>query len=136
MNLFYVFMGFIIAFAVGMAFAVLFNTMTVNVLERRRELATMRAIGTPVSLIGRMTALESVVLWLLALAQGLVLGWYTTLALAGGFSTDLFWMTAYIAPRSYIITALGILLTMLLAARPAIRRIARLNLAEATKMLT
>jgi len=135
-NLFYVFMGFIIAFTVGMAFAVLFNTMTVNVLERQRELATMRAIGTPVSLIGRMTALESVVLWLLALVPGLLLGWYTTVALVRGFSTDLFWMTAYIAPRGYIITALGILLTMLLAARPAIRRIARLNLAEATKMLT
>ncbi len=136
MGLFYLFMGFIIAFAVGMAFAVLFNTMTVSVLERQRELATMRAIGAPVALIGRMIALESVVLWLLTLAPGLVLGWYTTVALARSFSSDLFWMTAYIAPRSYIITAAGILITMLLAARPAIRRIARLNLAEATKMLT
>ncbi len=136
MNLFYLFMGFIIAFAVGMAFAVLFNTMTVSVLERQRELATMRALGAPVSLIGRMIALESVVLWLLALVPGLLLGWYTTVALAKSFSTDLFWMTAYIAPRSYIITAVGILLTMLLAARPAIHRIGRLNLAEATKMLT
>ena len=136
MGLFYLFMGFIIAFAVGMAFAVLFNTMTVSVLERQRELATMRAIGTPVGRIGRMIALESVVLWLLALVPGLVLGWYTTVALAKSFSTDLFWMTAYIAPHSYIITAVGILITMLLAARPAIRRIGRLNLAEATKMLT
>ena len=136
MGLFYLFMGFIVAFAVGMAFAVLFNTMTVNVLERQRELATMRAIGTPVARIGWMIALESMVLWLLALIPGLLLGWYTTVALARSFSTELFTMSAYIAPRSYIIAALGILLTMLLASRPAIRRIGRLNLAEATKMLT
>jgi ABC-type antimicrobial peptide transport system permease subunit len=83
-----------------------------------------------------MFALESVVLWLLALPPGLFLGWYTTVALARSFSTELFTMSAYIAPRSYLITALGILSTMLLASRPAIRRIGRLNLAEATKMLT
>lgn len=136
MGLFYAFMVFIIAFVVGMAFAVLFNAMTVNILERQRELATMRALGAPIRLLGRMAALESVILWLLALPFGLGAGWYVTRAMITGFSTELFSMTTFIAPRSYVLTAIAILLTMLLASLPAIRRIARLDLAAATKMMT
>ncbi len=136
MGLFYLFLAFLIAFAVGMAFAVLFNAMTVNILERQRELATMRALGAPIRLLGRMVALESVLLWLLALPFGLGAGWYITQAMITGFSTELFSMSTFIAPRSYILTAGAILLTMLLASLPAIQRIARLDLAAATKMTT
>jgi ABC-type antimicrobial peptide transport system permease subunit len=48
----------------------------------------------------------------------------------------LFALNIVIAPTSYVVAALGILLTMLLAALPAIRRVNKLNLAEATKTLT
>lgn len=52
------------------------------------------------------------------------------------FSAELFTFEIIIAPQSYIITTLGILATMLLASWPAIRRVNRLDLAEATKVLT
>ena len=67
MGLFYALTGAILAFAVVMAFALLFNTMTVNVLERQRELATMRAVGKGRRKDDRFIALgrEDVILWLL-----------------------------------------------------------------------
>jgi len=136
MGLFYAFVGMLIFFALAMAFALLFNTMTVNVLEQQRELATMRAIGTHRRLIALMMTTESFVVWLLALIPGLILGTLAANALGSAFQTDLFAFTIVIAPQSYVAAAFGILLTMLLAAAPAIRRVNRLNLAEATKTLT
>jgi putative ABC transport system permease protein len=135
MNIYYAFMGVIMAFGVAMSFALLFNTMTVNVLEQQRELATMRSVGTGRGRIASLLAYENVILWLLALAPGLLLGYWITYQLAQTFETDIFSMTVYISPLDYIMTALGILATMILAAYPAIRRVNRINLAEATKIL-
>lgn len=136
MGLFYTFMGVMLAFAVVMSFALLFNAMTVNVHERERELATMRAVGTGRSTIVRLTTAENVILWLLALIPGLLLGSWVAMQMGGAFQSDLFAFKIVIAPASYVITALGILITMLLAAIPAIRRVNHLNLADATKVLT
>jgi putative ABC transport system permease protein len=136
MGLFYTFMGVMLAFAVAMSFALLFNAMTVNVHERERELATMRAVGTGRGMITRLMSAENIMLWLLALIPGLLLGYWVALQMGSAFQSDLFTFKIVIAPTSYVVTALGILLTMLLAAFPAIRRVNHLNLAEATKVLT
>jgi putative ABC transport system permease protein len=136
MGLFYTFMGVMLAFAVVMSFALLFNAMTVNVHERERELATMRSVGTGGSTILRLITAENVMLWLLALIPGLLIGHWVAMQMGGAFQSDLFTFKIVIAPTSYVITALGILVTMLVAAIPAIRRINHLNLADATKVLT
>jgi putative ABC transport system permease protein len=136
MSFFYAFIGVLLAFAVAMAFALLFNTMTVNVLEEQRELATMRAIGTDDKQIALLMMLENVLLWTFTLIPGLVLGTMAANGLVAAFQTDMFAFSMVIAPRSYILTALGILLSMLLAALPSIRHVNHLNLAESTKMLT
>ena len=56
--------------------------------------------------------------------------------MGNSFNTDLFTFNIVIAPISYVIAVVGILLTMLLATVPAIRRVNKLDLAEATKVLT
>lgn len=135
LGFFYVFIGVIMAFALAMAFALLFNTMTVNVLERRREFATMRSVGAGRGRIAMLVSVESFLLWLIALAPGMVLGWLATRQLVAAFDSDLFTFRTVVTFRGFLITSLGILLTMLLAALPAIRRVNRLNLGEATKIL-
>ncbi len=135
-GLFLAFAGIMVILALAMAFALLFNTMTVSVLERQRELATMRAIGAGRRRLVGQLALESLITWLLALIPGMVLGYLLAVQVGKVFSSELFNFTIVILPRTYAITALGILLTMLLASWPAFRRISRLNLAEATKILT
>jgi putative ABC transport system permease protein len=135
-GLFLAFTGIMVFLALAMAFALLFNTMTVSVLERQRELATMRAIGAGRHRLVGQLALESLITWLLALIPGMVLGYLLAVQVGKVFSSELFNFTIVILPRTYIITALGILLTMLVASWPAFRRISRMNLAEATKILT
>jgi putative ABC transport system permease protein len=136
LGLFYILMGVMLVFVLIMAFALLFNAMTVNVLERERELATMRSIGTGAVAIGRLITLESAILWLLALIPGLLVGTFVAVEMGKALSVELFYLKITIAPANYILTSLGILLTMVLAALPAVRRVNHLNLAEATKVLT
>jgi putative ABC transport system permease protein len=136
MGLFYAFVGVILVFAMIMAFALLFNSMTINVLERQRELATMRAIGASGWRIARLVLVETGILWAITLIPGLLLGWWANRAFVASFSGDLFTMLAYISPASFVWTAAGVLLTMLISTLPAIRHITHLNLAEVTKMMT
>jgi putative ABC transport system permease protein len=136
LGLFYAFMGVMLVFALAMASALIFNAMTVNVLERQRELATMRAIGTGGRRIAVEIVVENVILWLLALVPGLLLGRWMSQQMGAAFSAELFTFDVVIAPLSYALTAGGILLTMILATLPAVRRVNRLDLAEATKILT
>jgi putative ABC transport system permease protein len=135
MGLFYTIIGTIMLFAVVMAFALLFNTMTVNVLEREREFATMRALGTGRRTIGLLLSTESVILWALATIPGWLLGYWVARQMGSAFQSDLFAFPVIVNPLTYIVTALAVLLTMLLAALPALRRVTHLNLAEATRMV-
>ena len=135
MGLFYLLIGIMMAVAVLMAFALLFNAMTVSVLERKREFATMRSIGSGIGRIAMLLFNENLILWLVTLGPGLLLGHWMALQVGTSFSADLFTFNIVVAPVTYVLTAAGILLTMVLATLPAIRQVARLNLAEATKVL-
>jgi putative ABC transport system permease protein len=135
MDLFYLLIGIMMTVAVAMAFALLFNAMTVSVLERKREFATMRSIGSGTGRIAALLLTEDLVLWLVTLLPGLLLGHWMALQVGTSFSADLFTFNIVVAPSTYVFTAAGILLTMLLATLPAIRQVSRLDLAEATKVL-
>jgi ABC-type antimicrobial peptide transport system permease subunit len=135
-DLFYVFTGVALLFALAMGFALLFNAMTINVLERQREFATMRAFGTGGQRIGRMMLIENGVIWLLTLVPGLLLGYGLAFQMGKAFQSALFGFQVVIPPTSYVITAIGILLTMTVATWRSIRYVNHLNLAEATKTLT
>jgi putative ABC transport system permease protein len=136
MGLLNVFMGVILAFALAMAFALLFNAMTINVLERRREYSTMRAIGASRGRIGLLITTENFALWLLTIVPGLALGWWVARQMGAAFESDLFSFTVSVGATDMALAATGILATMLLAALPAIRRVNRINLAEAVKIIS
>jgi putative ABC transport system permease protein len=136
MGLLNAFMGVVLVFALAMAFALLYNAMTINVLERGREFATMRSIGANHGRIALLVTTENIVLWLLTLVPGLALGWWVAGRMGDAFQSDLFTFTVSVGPGDMAVAALGILMTMLLAALPAIRRVNRINLADAVKILT
>jgi len=136
MGLVYLLIGIMMAVAVAMAFALLFNAMTVSVLERKREFATMRSIGSGTGRIAALLFAENLILWLVTLAPGLLLGHQMALQMGTMVSADLFTLHIKVLPSTYVFSAAGILLTMLLATLPAIRQVHRLNLAEATKVQT
>jgi putative ABC transport system permease protein len=137
MGLYYVMMGMFLVFALVIAAAVIFNTMTVNVLERQREIATMRALGQSRGRLQGMITVENLLVGLLALVPGLAIGVASTYSLFQVFTAGAeFYLPFYIAPLTYIIVTLLIFGTALLSQIPAMRRVNRMNLAEATKVMT
>jgi putative ABC transport system permease protein len=137
MGLYYVMMGSFLLFALVISGAVIFNTMTVNVLERTREIATMRALGQRRRRLTRAITLENVLVGLFSLVPGLAIGAGATWYLFGVFTAGAdFYMPFYISPRSFLLVTGLIFLTALLSQIPAVRRVNRLELAEATKVMT
>jgi putative ABC transport system permease protein len=58
-----------------MTLLIAFNTTRSNIDERRRELATMFAFGTPVRTVLRMAMVENLIVGVLGTAVGIGLGW-------------------------------------------------------------
>jgi putative ABC transport system permease protein len=135
MSLFNVMAGVIVAFCMVMAGAIVFNTMTVNVLERERETATMRTLGAGAPSVVLMLAMEGLTLSLLAILPGLALGTMAASYLIHTWSSDFFTMWFYMRTATYAMIAVVIIVAALVSTIPSIRHSNRMNLAEATKVL-
>lgn len=135
MGLIYIFEAVLFAFAFTVGFVVLYNTFTANVIERTREIATMMTIGEDRRHLAWMVTLENVLLALVGVPIGIYLGYLTAQLLYGSLSTEVYTLKAILYPQSYIWIVLSILGILLLSELPPIRRIFRLNLAEATKVM-
>ena len=123
-----------LTFAVAMAFAPVFNAMTINVLEREREYATMRSLGARPASIGRLLATEGAVLWLLALAPGLILGTWVVGRSRRRCRRWPLRPTRAHHPLATRHRPRALALTLIALALP-LRRVANLDLASSTKTL-
>ena len=84
-----------------------------------------------------LITLENMLIGLLSLVPGIGLGIATTYQLFQVFNqSGDFYIPFYIAPQSYIIVTLLIFGTALLSQIPAMRKVNRMDLAEATKVMT
>jgi putative ABC transport system permease protein len=118
---------------IALGVAIIFNSVTVNVLERRREIAIMRAIGMSSARIAFILTLENLAVGLLGVIIGLPLGYYVASYFFSMYESDLFSMSTVILPRSYIIAALAALIILFISQIPPIRQIYRLRLPTVTK---
>ena len=135
MEFVYFYEGLLLGFGWAMAFVVIYTTFTANVLERTREIATMRTIGESNARLAVMVTIENVLLGLAAVPLGIWLGMLTADALYAPLSSEAFTLKATIDPSSVAVIVAGVVLVMLVSEIPPIRRIFRLDLAEATKVL-
>lgn len=120
MILFYRFKVVMLVFSLLMAFAPHFNAMTVGVLERRQEFATMRSLGTGRRWIAVQLFVENLILWLFTLNPGFLLGYLMAQGIGSVFNTDLLILKVVIAHFIYLVAGLDILATMMLATLPVI----------------
>ena len=126
----------IVVFCLVMAIAIVFNTMTVNVLERERETATMRTLGSGAGTVSGMLVLEGLTFSLLAIAPGLILGTIAASYVMSTYSSEFFTMWFYMRPSTYVLIAAISILAALISTVPSIWHCNRMNLVEATKVLT
>jgi putative ABC transport system permease protein len=124
-----------VAFCMVMAGAIVFNTMTVNVLERERETATMRTLGAGRPSVVLMLATEGLTFSLLAILPGLALGTVAASYLIHTWSSDFFTMWFHMRTTTYAMIAVVIIVAALVSTIPSIWHSNRMNLAEATKVL-
>ena len=133
MGMMYAFTGMMIIFSGIMGVAVIFNTTTVNILERQRELVSLRIMGFSFREVAKTVITENVILGVFALAVGLPLGrllsgWYVQ-----EFGYEALNLPVIIYPRTYFIVALVTMVIIGLALIPNLRYLKSLNLVEVIK---
>jgi len=133
MGLFWVFIGLMLAFGGLLAFALIFNIMSVNLAERAGELATMRAGGLSRRRVAALMVGESLLLTCIAIPFGLVAGWWAAGALLQTYSSDLFTMTLAVRPRTYVLSALAMIAVTLVSLWPGIRAAGRMDLGRVVR---
>ncbi len=135
MDFTYVMFTLLLGFGFAMAFAVIYNTFTANVLERTREIATMRTIGEDSLHLAAMITIENLLLALVGIPLGIWAGLRVAQAVLDAMASEEFGMRIVIEPRSIVLVVLAILGVLLLSEALPVRRIVRMDLAEATKVM-
>jgi len=133
MALFYVFIGVMLVFGAAMAFALIFNTMSVNIAERSREVATLLAVGTKRSMISRLITTENLLVAAIGIPLGLLAGYATSAAAMASFQSDMFRFDLYVRPSTFVWSALAILIVALISQWPGLRAVGRMDIARVVK---
>jgi len=130
---FYVFIGMGLVFGSAMAFALIFNIISVNVAERVSEFASMRASGLTHRKVASMITGETFLLTAIGIVPGLVFGYLAAVAFMNSFSSDQFPIVAEVRPWTYGLTVVGLFAVAGLSLIPAIRAIRRINIGEVVR---
>ena len=119
---------FLLAFgfiALGVGAFVIFNTLSITLAQRIRELATLRTLGASPRQLKRSVLTEGLAMGVFASIVGLVLGFALAKGLNGLFEllgVDLPKTSTVIKPRTIIVAlALGIVITLIASVSPARR---------------
>jgi putative ABC transport system permease protein len=109
----------------------LLNTLTINILERTREIGIVRAVGGSRKQVQRIVTAEALLLGIFGAAMGVLAGVAMSYGFIGAFSA-LGWEVPYIFPVAGIIAAIvvGVILALFAGILPA-RSAARLNIIRA-----
>ena len=133
MGLMYVIVYVMLVFALIMAFTLTFNTITINILEREKEIATIRTIGTESWKISAMSTIENVTYGLLSIVPGIILGIMIGRYALSLQQSEFMTLTLVVNPSSIVLVAVGIIAILLICQVPSLRYVKRVQLAEATK---
>ncbi len=133
MGFFWAFVGIMLVMSFALGFAIIFNGVTVNVLERRREIAIMRAVGMRNRQLGLIITLENLLIAFLGIAVGLPAGYYLADYFMQQNSTDMMSMPMVLHLESYFIAAGCSIVILLVSQLPAIRRVTTMSLPTVTK---
>ncbi|MFX4261902.1 FtsX-like permease family protein [Pelotomaculum propionicicum] len=134
----YYFIFIMVAFALVLGFAIVYNASVISFAERKRELASLRVIGFTFQEVSGLLLKENLLQTLLGVAFGLPFGRY----LAGAYinammtSSDVYSTYSFkivIYPLTYTLSAFGGILFIMAAYRLAVRGVKTLDLVEVLK---
>ena len=88
-----------------LAFVVLYNLANINIIERKREIATLKVLGFYHREVDSYIIKESILLNIIGMALGLILGLYLCFYIISTCETDNMMFTRHINVESYILSA-------------------------------
>ncbi len=127
---FYVFVGIMLVFGGAMAFALIFNIVSVNVDERQSEFASMRANGLTHRKVANLIVGEVGILTAMGIVPGLIVGYLAAAAFMNTFASDSFPITLQMRPATYVVSAVAMFVVAGLSLVPAIRAVKRIDVGE------
>jgi len=133
MALMYIVMAVMLAFGIIMAFTLVFNTSTINIMEREQEVATMLTLGVKQWRASLSLTVENVIMGLMGLIPGYIAARIVMDQAMKLYETDLFSFTPAISVLTYVITGVLVIALMVLSEFPSLMYIHRLDLAQSTK---
>ncbi len=133
MGFFYLFVGVMLLFGAAMAFALIFNTISVNVAERSTEYATMRANGLSSRSIGALITGENVLLTTIGIIPGLIIGYIAAAWMMQSYSSDILQFNLEMRPSTLVLAGLAMIVVALLSVIPGIRTVNRLDIASVVR---
>lgn len=122
-----------ILFAVILGFAIVYNSSVMNFAERQREIASLRVIGYSTQEVSSLLLKENLLQSLFGVFLGLPFGRFVVGAYVKSVSTDLYTLPVIIYPLTYLFSALGGIIFVMLAHRFAIKGIKDLDLVATLK---
>ena len=133
MALFYAYIGLMVMFGVGLAAAVAFNMISMNIFERRSELASLRAMGLRVREMTRLVTVENLLAVGLGVLVGLPCGYGLSRYIFLSYETEQMAMLFVISLRTYLVAVVLSLLLCLVSQLPPLREIIKMDLAAMTR---
>jgi putative ABC transport system permease protein len=133
LGLFYAFVGVMLVFGGLLAFAIIFNTMSVNLAERTVEVATLKASGMTDRRLSRLITAENLIVTLIGLVPGLIIGYLGAAEFMAAYSNDQFSFDLMMKPTTLVFSALVIVVVTLLSQIPGLRAIRRLDVATVVR---
>jgi putative ABC transport system permease protein len=128
-----VFTGILTVFAVAIAAGVVYNNARVALAERAWELASFRVLGFTRAEVSTMLLNELAVELLAAIPLGLWLGYWVVVVIGAYHQPEMFRIPTVIAPRSYALATLVILMAGVGSALIVRQRIDQLDLVSVLK---
>jgi putative ABC transport system permease protein len=125
--------GFMILASGILAFAVVYNITTINIFERRRELATLKVLGFTHSEMDGLIRNENLIVTFFSVLCGLFLGSHLLDFLARDASTDNMSLPAVLHQPSYFLAVLLIFAFTLSANFILMKKVHTINMVEALK---
>ena len=125
--------GFLLGFACIIAVGVIYNGARISLSERGRELASLRVMGFHRSEVAWLLLGEQGAITLLAIPLGWLIGYSLSYAIATGLQTDIYRIPFVAEPRTYLLSAVLIVLAAIASGWVVRRRLDRIDLVEVLK---
>ncbi len=122
-----------LAFAIVVAFGVVYNNARISLAERARELATLRVIGFSRREVGAVLVTELVLLASLAVPLGLLLGTGFAQVIINQVNTETVRLPLVLTASNYAFAVLTITVASILSALLVLRKLHQLNLVGVLK---